>query len=460
MAKPKKKKNNQNKIENKSKQGPKKQMQALDISNYDLPNNLNKKQLDTEIVVSNVEQNDGKVDDRVEMIKKILKKCRGLVVKESLKDDDYQKIAKRISDLICLSNENFSTKEEMKNNLDVLENSIKDHMEKNMDNLHEIQISNVENLEKTIGVFEEKLLEDNKISNNKLKSISELIVEKNNNLNNIDRTIVTNTSTVGKVNNNLISLKNTLDYFADDFKSIRIISEEVNSLSKRMTSIKKNTDDLELFFSKIDKLEKNQTKIISTLEMFEGKLKLLDNLEGLDEKLSNANSSKENNEIATNLDEEILINLGNYGNKIIDELLLAGRVYARNKERIENNDQEKADYENKLIESKSKYKNEGIEQGKEDFIRDFIDKLDGIDTLFESENSIEQIMADTIKNQGFTICEELKKGQAIIINEENEEDYKSRCTNISDLGEYQVIQSAILLDGKIYKEANLEKVSK
>lgn len=261
----------------------------------------------------------------------------------------------------------------------------------------------------------------------------------------------------------------------------RIVKDEIGNLSSKINSIKPELmNDIKQELNKIDKnlkrntnnildnlddinysirrVKEQQEELCKSIELLEGKMKSLDKVDELKEQIEKIHKSiNKKNIVVSNLEEEILTNLGQYGEKIVNELTMAARCYAKNKDKIEYIDDEIKKYEKKIIDTREDSRNDGIWQGKRDIISEIINKCDRIDNLYDSENDFEKIIKDMLINNGFERDIELKVENEICVTEENQEEIQEKA-HCKDIGKYKVTRSAILLNGKIYKRAELEKI--
>ena len=240
----------------------------------------------------------------------------------------------------------------------------------------------------------------------------------------------------------------------------------VNNIDNKFNLISKDTSKgFKRTMSKIDevndildeiKTEDNQNKILQNIELLEGKIKSVDKINENVEKISK--EFNKNEVIVSNLEDEILVNLGEYGKKILNQLILSARCYAQNKDCIESIDNERKEYQNKIEQTKKDSEIKGISEGKLGALKEIIDKCDGIDKIYDSKKEFEIIIRDILKNNGYERDRELLVGKEIAITEENKDDIQKKALNCEELGRYKVKKSAILLNEKIEKRDLLEKI--
>ena len=188
--------------------------------------------------------------------------------------------------------------------------------------------------------------------------------------------------------------------------------------------------------------------------MLEGKIKQLNELSDIKELLTNlSNNQNKIDKKPTNYEEEVIMNLGEYGSKIISELTDISSEYARNKEKIENISKVEEEHAIKLNESKKQYE----QKGKISLVEEICEKFIDLDGLFEEKNNESTIIVGILKNNEFLKSEGLEKGTEIEINEENRAKMETK-VSFSELGKYKITKSAFELNGVIKYKAEVEKI--
>ena len=256
------------------------------------------------------------------------------------------------------------------------------------------------------------------------------------------------------ISNQIKPLKSELN----KLEKISKIQEDINTIRKEYRKLNAQIEDINDIKNHIEKMNESLESVTKTVELLQGKMNYLDSINDLKEsieKIAKKPNTQEN--VASNLEEEVIINLGQYGEKIVKELTNTARCYAQNKDSIESIHNERSEYERKILDAREKSKSDGIEIGKLETIKEIINKNDGIDELFDSEDPFKKVISDMLRNNGFSRDEELKINKEITITEENIEKIGRKASNIT-IGRYIVIKSAIILNGEVYKDAVLNKI--
>lgn len=337
-------------------------------------------------------------------------------------------------------------------------NSKKTNNEENLKNINKYIDKSIKNTKDEMSkLIDEKykLLIDI-ITNNIEKTIKEVNKGNNDLKESIEKSYKTqfkkSDSTFQNIKNSIsLNHKNEKEIYSE----LNSIKHEVNKLSKDSKKISKDTDYIESINDAIKRVKQQQEELSETIQLLQGKMKSLDKIEELKQDIQKNINKKE--VVVSNLDEDILNNLGKYGNKIIDELTIAARCYAKNKEKLEIIDEEKNEYENKIINTRKEFESKGEKNGKLSIVKEIVDKCDSLDKLYDSENKFEKLIKDILINNGFMRDENFKVGNEISVTEENKNQIQEKF-HCEEVGTYKVKKSVILLNDKVYTRGELEKI--
>lgn len=200
--------------------------------------------------------------------------------------------------------------------------------------------------------------------------------------------------------------------------------------------------------------------LTKSIEVIEGKLNIveeIDNIKVLLQQDSSTTINKQQNNVLkpSNLEEEVLLNLGEYGEKIIKQLTLASRHYALNKDKIENCRVIEEKHQDELIKRKEEYK----KQGKLDVVDSICAKYENLDNIFKLETIEGGIIQRILDDAGLEMIEEYSNGKIIEITNENRVELEGKISfSISSLGKYKITKSAYELNGNIKQKAEVEKI--
>lgn len=268
-----------------------------------------------------------------------------------------------------------------------------------------------------------------------------------------------------KMIENLINKSNeNARCIVSEIKNVNLIkelvscNEDVLKNQKHIASLDREIKDIKSSVEIMQSTMHNtMNKIVKTVETIQGKLNYLDEVVKSNEELKMQldNNSQNSKLRPSNLEEEVLINLGEYGEKIIKELTLASRHYAINKDKIENARALEEKHQEELIFRKDEYK----KQGKLDIVDSICKRYDNLDRVFESKTIEGRIIQRILSDAGIEKVEEYSSGKIIEITNENRVELEGKVSFSSDsLGKYKIIKSAYELNGSIKQKAELEKV--
>ncbi len=227
-----------------------------------------------------------------------------------------------------------------------------------------------------------------------------------------------------------------------------IISE---SAKKQANDLSEHSDDIQ------DRLEE-LPKITGSVEVCAGKLKQLDSIQKI---LSDKNIDIKQTFPASNHDEETIMQMAEYGRIILQQMETAARWYARRKQDLEGIDQERQHHAEELRSKIEEARNQGIHEGKRQFIFELISKYDeaNLSALFEADEvgalNRTKTLAAFLRNQG--IEEVLKRGDIHTITDNNLEEYRI-LINHAHIGKVRITSPAYVLSNQVIAKAFCEDV--
>ena len=394
----------------------------------------NNEMVDSEVENNKIENNEI-VNDKEKNIESIIEIKVKEIMGNSMEDLE-KKIEEIVIEVVSNSGENIKTSVEkhvnnLKNDIDNAKNDLNSFI----NDKNDIIISEIEYKDRKIkGKLDNIEKQQNQQNNESRRSFMDLIKGQDVNK---------------KLDNNFRNLENNIE------NKFNLVSKDVSKGFKRTIN---KIDEVNDIVDELKILKDNQNKILQSVQVLEGKIKSLDKINDIKESVEKISKEFKNEDVASNLEEEVLINLGKYGQKILNELLLSARCYAQNKDCIESIDNERKEYQNKIEQTKKDYESKGISEGRLVTLKEIIDKCDGIDKIYDSKEEFEIIIRDILKNNGYERDEELLIGKEIVVTEENKDDIQKKALNCETLGTYKVKKSAILLNENIEERAILEKM--
>ncbi|MDM8535977.1 hypothetical protein QUF70_04415 [Desulfobacterales bacterium HSG17] len=221
------------------------------------------------------------------------------------------------------------------------------------------------------------------------------------------------------------------------------IKRSQSDVSSRLKNIEEDISDLTMDIPKKLKF------IEQSFDLLQGKLGSLDDIQ---ETLKDKGISIRQEFPPTGEEEDVIIQLAKYGEKILNHLTIAARHYARNRQDISRAGHEKHLQELQKEQKKS-FKN-GKSEGKIETVEDLIKQFD-LGSLFNSKSQEGQTIVAFLKNNGLIEDEELVQDTVIEIDEKNRGQLEVKA-KFQGLGAFSVKKSCLKLGGKIIRKAELE----
>ncbi len=196
-------------------------------------------------------------------------------------------------------------------------------------------------------------------------------------------------------------------------------------------------------------IPKRLKSIEQSFDLMQGKLGTIDEIQ---ETLKDKGVSIRQEFPPSKEDEEDIVQLAKYGQKIFDLLTIAARHYARNREDISRSGQEK--HAQELRKTRERAINEGISKGRLELVEDLMNKFD-LDSLFNRESPMDKILVEFLKSNGLVENEEFLQGKTMEIDEKNRTQFEAKA-KFQGSGTFIVKKSCLELGEKIIRKAELE----
>ena len=232
----------------------------------------------------------------------------------------------------------------------------------------------------------------------------------------------------------------------------------ISSINDTKKNISETQDKL---VSKVNAVGKRVTDMGESIEGIEGNLHRLDQLDTITELLQNKGLTMSMEIPPINADEEDIINLVRYSQKITEQLGYAARDLIRKKEAFKSQEEGNAN-EQKMMEQKiAKAHEEGILEGKKAFVKQLISKYEDIDTIRESENNHIHVIWTLLTELGVVVDGEgyYEKDKEIYFTDADIEKLIGTYSKLEGAGKYKVIKTGLSFQGEIISKAVFEKVN-
>lgn len=243
------------------------------------------------------------------------------------------------------------------------------------------------------------------------------------------------------------------------FQKIQKSAENIiGSVNDTKRSISETQDKL---VSKVNAVGKRVTDMGESIEGIEGNLHRLDQLDTITELLQNKGLTMSMEIPPVNADEEDIINLVRYSQKITEQLGYAARDLIRKQEAFKSQKEGNAN-EQKMIEQKiAKAHDGGVLEGEKSFVKQLISKYEDIDTIRESDNSYIHVIWTLLMELGVLIDGNgyYEKGKEIDFTDADIERLIGTYSKLEGAGKYKVVKTGLSFRGEIICKSEFEKIN-
>ena len=185
------------------------------------------------------------------------------------------------------------------------------------------------------------------------------------------------------------------------FQKIQKSAENIiGSVNDTKRNISETQDKL---VSKVNAVGKRVTDMGESIEGIEGNLHRLDQLDTITELLQNKGLTMSMEIPPVNADEEDIINLVRYSQKITEQLGYAARDLIRKQEAFKSQEEGNANEQKMMDQKIAKAHDGGVLEGEKSFVKQLISKYEDIDTIRESNNSYIHVIWTLLMELGVLI---------------------------------------------------------
>ncbi len=246
--------------------------------------------------------------------------------------------------------------------------------------------------------------------------------------------------------------------------SVRLMSDRTRKSTESIVgkindSAKTLTEGQGKIVSKATAIDKHVTDLSESVESIEGNLRRLDQLDEVVKVLQDKGLVMSMDIPPINADEEDIINLVRYSQRITEQLGYAARDLIRKQAAFKSQEQNNANEQN-MMEKKLKQAHEvGVREGKKLFIKQLISKYSDVDTIRCSEDGYVHAIWAFIEEMGAVIDGDgrYEKGKEVTINSDEAEKMMAVYTGIKGEGTYRVIHTGLVYAGEVVYKAEFEK---
>lgn len=232
----------------------------------------------------------------------------------------------------------------------------------------------------------------------------------------------------------------------------------ISSINDTKKNISETQDKL---VSKVNAVGKRVTDMGESIEGIEGNLHRLDQLDTITELLQNKGLTMSMEIPPVNADEEDIINLVRYSQKITEQLGYAARDLIRKKEAFKSQEEGNANEQKMMDQKIAKAHEDGVLEGKKAFVKQLISKYEDIDTIREAENNHIHVIWTLLMELGVSVDGDgyYEKGKEIEFSDADIERRIGTYSKLDGAGKYQVVKTGLSFQGEIICKAVFEKVN-
>lgn len=231
----------------------------------------------------------------------------------------------------------------------------------------------------------------------------------------------------------------------------------INSINDTKRSISETQDKL---VSKVNAVGKRVTDMGESIEGIEGNLHRLDQLDTITELLQNKGLTMSMEIPPVNEDEEDIINLVRYSQKITEQLGYAARDLIRKQEAFKSQEEGNANEQKMMDQKIAKAHDDGVLEGEKSFVMQLISKYEDIDTIRESDNNYIHVIWTLLMELGVLIDGDgyYEKGKEIDFIDADIERLIGTYSKLEGAGKYKVVKTGLSFRGEIICKAEFEKI--
>ena len=238
-------------------------------------------------------------------------------------------------------------------------------------------------------------------------------------------------------------------------KSSEDVSRKINDTER---SISESQDKI---VSKVNTVGKRMGDLVESVEGIEGNLTRLDQLDEIANLLRDKGLNISMEIPPVNAEEEDIINLVRYSQKITEQLGYAARDLIRKREAFKNQ-AESNENEQKVMAHKIEVaRQEGIAEGKLQVVKQLLSKYEDIDAIKDSTENYIHVIWTMLTELGVVIDGDgfYEKGKEIDLTDEDIERMMAIYSKFDGSGKYRVVRTGLSLHGEIISVAQFSKVT-
>ena len=237
-------------------------------------------------------------------------------------------------------------------------------------------------------------------------------------------------------------------------KSSEDVSRKINDTER---SISESQDKI---VSKVNTVGKRMGDLVESVEGIEGNLTRLDQLDEIVNLLRDKGLNISMEIPPVNAEEEDIINLVRYSQKITEQLGYAARDLIRKREAFKNQAESNENEQKVMAQKIEVARQEGMAEGKLQVVKQLLSKYEDIDVIKDSTENYIHVIWTMLTELGVVIDGDgfYEKGKEIDLTDEDIERMMAIYSKLDGPGKYRVVRTGLSLHGEIISVAQFSKV--
>lgn len=235
----------------------------------------------------------------------------------------------------------------------------------------------------------------------------------------------------------------------------------INRTEKTVDRIARDLDENQKrLLSKADQLKGQIRELVEPVETMEGKLKQLDKIREIQTLLENKGMILSMEIPPLNAEEEDIVNLVRYSQKITEQLGYAARELLRKQKAFDTQEQNSANErqarETELRDAEEK----GVQRGRRDAVKRLVSKYEDIDTLRLAEDGLLHAVWTFLAELGVEIDGEgrFTKGTELELHAEEAERMMAQYAGVDGEGRFRVVKTGLVFQKVIILKAEFARI--
>ena len=240
-----------------------------------------------------------------------------------------------------------------------------------------------------------------------------------------------------------------------DARTKRYIEEAINILGQKT---QKSSEDVS---RKVNAVGKRMGDLVESVEGIEGNLTRLDQLDEIVNLLRDKGLNISMEIPPVNAEEEDIINLVRYSQKITEQIGYAARDLIRKREAFKNQAENNENEQKVMAQRIEVARQEGMAEGKLQVVKQLLSKYEDIDAIKDSTENYVHVIWIMLTELGVVIDGDgfYEKGKEIDLTDGDIEKMMATYSKFDGAGKYRVVRTGLSLHGEIIYVAQFSKVT-